>query len=133
MIKILKKTKKENNVIKDVRSLFRLKKERNDPVFKDIKNIFGLKKEIDETTVKRIRNYFRLEKENKAIKNRVIKDIRNLFEHEEDNQYKLVQVSNFWSNDYIEYESNDDKSKNLSVEEYLNKITPYLYHEDITR
>ena len=30
------------------------------------------------------------------------------------------------SNNYIEYESNGDKNKTLSVEEYLNKIRPYL-------
>ena len=37
--------------------------------------------------------------------------------------YKPVRVSNFWSNRYIEY---DDRNKTLSVEEYLNKIIPYL-------
>ena len=31
-----------------------------------------------------------------------------------------------WRNNYIEYESNDDRNKTLSVEEYLNKISPYL-------
>ena len=30
------------------------------------------------------------------------------------------------SNNYIEYESNSDKNKTLSVKEYLNKISPYL-------
>ena len=35
-------------------------------------------------------------------------------------------MSNVWSNNYIEYESNGDKNKALSVEEYLNKIRPYL-------
>ena len=44
----------------------------------------------------------------------------------EENYYKLVRVSNFWSNNYIEQESNGDKNKRLSVEEYLNKIRPYL-------
>ena len=39
------------------------------------------------------------------------------------NYYKPVRVSNFWSNRYIEY---DDRNKTLSVEEYLNKIIPYL-------
>ena len=38
-------------------------------------------------------------------------------------------MSNFWSNNYIEYESDGDRNKTLSVEEYLNKIRPYL--EDI--
>ena len=39
---------------------------------------------------------------------------------------KPVRVSNFWSKNYIEYESNGDRDKTLSVEEYLNKIRPYL-------
>ena len=42
------------------------------------------------------------------------------------NYYKPVTVNNFWSNNCIEYKSNSDKKKILSVEEYLNKITPYL-------
>ena len=39
---------------------------------------------------------------------------------------KPVRVGIFWSNNYIEYESNDDRNKTLSIEEYLNKIRPYL-------
>ena len=39
-------------------------------------------------------------------------------------------MSNFWSNNYTEYESNGDKNKTLSVEEYLNKVSPYS--KDIT-
>ena len=53
------------------------------------------------------------------------KNIRNLFEHKED-YYKPVRAENFWSNIYIEYESNIDRNKTLSVKEYLNKIRPYL-------
>ena len=37
-----------------------------------------------------------------------------------------MRVNNFWSNNYIEYKRNDDKNKILSVEEYLDKIKPYL-------
>ena len=37
-----------------------------------------------------------------------------------------MRVSNFWSNNYIEYESNSDRTKELSVEKYPNKIRPYL-------
>ena len=40
--------------------------------------------------------------------------------------YKLVSVINFWSNNYIEYENNSNRNKTLSLEEYLNKIRPYL-------
>ena len=35
-------------------------------------------------------------------------------------------MNNVWSNSYIEYESNSDRNKTLSVEEYLNKVRPYL-------
>ena len=35
-------------------------------------------------------------------------------------------MDNFWSNNCIEYKSNGDKDKALSVEEYLNKIRQYL-------
>ena len=37
-----------------------------------------------------------------------------------------MRATNFWSNNYIEYESNGDGNKTLSVEEYLNEIRPYL-------
>ena len=77
--------------------------------------------------IKYIRNLFALE--TKAIKNRVLRDIQNLFKHEEQNYYKPVRVSNFWSNNYIEYESKNDRNKALSIKQYLNKIRPYL--EDI--
>ena len=61
------------------------------------------------------------------IKDRIIKDIRRLFEQENDDYYfKLKIVSNFWNNNYIEYESNSDRNKILSLDEYLNKIEPYL-------
>ena len=97
-------------------------------IIKDIRNLFRLKKEQNYTAIKDIRNLFRQEKETKAIKDRILRDIKNLFEHEkeEENYYKPVRVSNFWSNNYIEYESNGDRNKTLSVEEYLNKIRPYL-------
>ena len=54
----------EENIIKDVRNLFRLEK---------------LKKETIDTIIKDIGNLFRLEKENKAIKDRMLRDIRNVF------------------------------------------------------
>ena len=37
-----------------------------------------------------------------------------------------MRVDNFWSNNHIEYESNRDRNKTLPVEEYFNKIRPYL-------
>ena len=58
------------------------------------------------------------------------RDIKDLFEYEEEeNYYKPLRVSNFWSNNSIEYKSSRDRNKTLSVEEYLNKTRSYL--EDI--
>ena len=73
-------------------------------IIKDIRNLFRLKKEQNYTAIKDIRNLFRQEKETKAIKDRILRDIKNLFEHEteEDNYYKPVRVSNFWSSNYID-------------------------------
>ena len=39
---------------------------------------------------------------------------------------QLIRVGNFLNNNYIEYESNDDRNKNLSINKYLDKIKPYL-------
>ena len=79
---------------------------------KDLRNLFGLKIEIDDIEVKDIKIFlFRLRKENKAIKDQIVIDIRNLFEYERA-YYKLLRVGNFWSNNYIENESNGDRKQN---------------------
>ena len=44
----------------------------------------------------------------------------------EEDYYKPVRAGNFWSNNYIEHESNGDRNRMLSNEEYLIKIRPYL-------
>ena len=63
----------------------------------------------------------------KLLKKEYLEILRIFFhQEEEENYYKLVRVSNFWSNNYIEYESNSDRNKTLSVEEYVNKIRPCL-------
>ena len=69
-----------------------------------------------------IRNHFRLKKENEAIKDRIIRDIRDIFDHEKVG----VGVGNFCGKNYIEYENNRDRNKTLSLEQYLDKIRPYL-------
>ena len=97
-------------------------------IIKDLRNLFRLKKEQNYTATKGIRNFFRVEKETKAIKDSILRNIKNLFDHEKEkeNYYKPVRVSNFWGNNYIEYKSNGGKNKTLSVEEHLNKISLYL-------
>ena len=94
-------------------------------IISDIRNLFRLKKELNYTAIKDIRDHFREEKETKTIKDRITRVIKNVFEHEEEeNSYKPVRENNFRSNNYIEYESNGDRNKTLSVEKYLNKIRP---------
>ena len=85
----------------------------------------GLKeyKNNKEDIIKDVRNLFRLKK---TKRDKWYRDIRNVFEHEKENHYQPVRVGNFWSNNYIEKESHNDRNKPLSIEEYLNKIRPYL-------
>ena len=70
------KDKKEDNIIIDIKTLFRITK-------------------IDDNITKNIRNLFRLKKENEAIKDTIITNIRNLFEQEKEDYYKPVRVANF--------------------------------------
>ena len=90
-----------------------------DNIVKDVGNLLRLEKETDDTTIKDIRNPFR-RKKNVAVKDRVLRDIRNLIEHEEEEEksyYKPVRECNFWSNTFIEYDSNGDRNKTLSIKE----------------
>ena len=56
----------------------------------------------------------------------MIKYIKNLFELEEEDYYKPVRVSNFYSNNHIEYENNGDRNKTISLKKYFNEFKPYL-------
>ena len=49
--------------------------------------------------------------------------MRTLYESED--YYKSVMINSAFNDDYIEYESNDDKDKILSVKEYLDMIKQY--------
>ena len=81
----------------------------------------------EENITNDVRNLFRLEKETKSIKDRILRYINNLFEDEEEkNYFKPVRVNNFWNNNYIEYKSNGNRNKAVSVEEYIHKIISYL-------
>ena len=84
-------------------------------------DLFKLRKEINDNTITEVRNLFRLKKENEAMQDRIIRDIRNLFEQEKEDCYKLVR-------NYIEYESNGDRNKTLSIEEYGCMLLSCLVH-----
>ena len=92
-------------------------------MIKDIGYFFRLRKELNYTAIKNIRNIFRLKKETKVIKDRILSDIKNFFEHEEENYYKPVRVSNFWSNNYVEYKSNNHRNKkHYQLKNFLIKL-----------
>ena len=68
---------------------------------------------------KKRKKEIREEKEinNSLIKDKIIRDIRTLFEEQEEDYYKPKRASNIWNNNYIEFESNGDKNRNLSLDE----------------
>ena len=99
-----------------------------------IRNYFSLKKKkktfkkILKTEEKKEKKKLEREKEinNRLIKERIIRHIRTFFEEEEEEDYdKPKRVSNFWNKNYTEYETSGDTSRNVSLDEYLNKIEPY--------
>ena len=117
-----------NIILGELNALLNSEKEKRawkrDNIIKDVRTRFGLKKEIE--PIKDIRNLFRLKKENKVIKNKTTKNIWNLFEKEKEDYYKPKRVDSFWSKNYIAYGSDGDRNEMLSTEEYLNKNRRYL-------
>ena len=56
-----------------------------------------------------------------------IRDVGNLFNQSTDKDYyKPIKTKSAFNGNYIEYESNGDKDKNLSLKKYLSIIRPYL-------
>ena len=95
----------------------RLRQERNkrvkDSLIKDVRSLFRLKKtKPDGTAIKDMRTLFRL-KRNEAIKNRITRDITILFDREEVDYYIPVSVLILYNNNYIRYENHGDKNKTL--------------------
>ena len=82
--------------------------------------------EIEDKIVKDIRNLFKSKRKDNASKDKVLRNRGTLFESDEDDYYKPIKTGNAFSSNYIEYKSNGDKDKSLSVKEYFNKIRPYL-------
>ena len=95
----------------------RLRQERNkrikDSLIKDVRSLFRLKKtKPDGTVIKDMRTLFRL-KRNEAIKNRITRDITILFDREEVDYYIPVRVRILYNDNYIRYENHGDKNKTL--------------------
>ena len=58
-------------------------------------------------------------------RDKIIRDLRALYESDED-YYVPKNIKSAFNDNCVEYESNGDKDKRLSIEEYLNMIRPYL-------
>ena len=96
-------------------------------LIKDIRNLFRLKQEQNDTAIKGKRNLFRLNTKITGIGEIILRNTKNLFEYEKEkeNYYKPTGVNNFWSSNYIDYKSNSDENRILSVGENLDKIRQY--------
>ena len=81
--------------------------------------------DIKDKALEDIQNLYRLEK-NKGIRDRSLRYIRTLFEPDEEDYYKPIKTGNAFSSNYIEYERNGNKYKNLLIDDYLDKVKPYL-------
>ena len=86
------------------------------------------KKEILKSKIKEIKEILYDAIINRDEKIEEIKKIlydprNNLFKED---HYKPVRIGNAFSSNYIEYKSNGDKDKTLSIKDYFDEIKPYL-------
>ena len=65
-------------------------------------------------------------KKQRTGKKRNLVNLKKQKQSEEEDYYIPKTVSMFWNNNYIEYDSNGDRNKNLSLDKYYKKIKPYL-------
>ena len=89
-----------------------------DKIINDIWRLFETKKEKEDKKKQK-------QNEKKIIRDKIIRYIKTLLEQEED-YYKPERVRNSWNNNYIKYESNGNKNRNLSLDKDLHKIKPQL-------
>ena len=57
---------------------------------------------------------------------KILYDPKNNIFKPKENNYKPVRIGNAFSISYVEYKSNGDKDKTLSIKDYLDEIKPYL-------
>ena len=74
----------------------------------------------------RIKKKIKKEHNERINKDKIIGNIRSHFGQQEEDYCEPKIITNFWDNNYIEYDSNGDKNRNLSLDKYINKIKPYL-------
>ena len=126
LINYIPELKKMMVGVKDkIMSLFKTNTTDNSSKPTRVNNVYRGRKKLRKTKSKKtiIDNII------KAIKEKIIRDVKTHLEQEKEDYYKPVRVANFYSNNYIEYESNNDKNKTQikeSIKEYLDEIRLYL-------
>ena len=55
-----------------------------------------------------------------------MRQIENLFNEINEDYYRPIKTKGAFNDNYMEYESRGDKDKNLSIEDYLDIIKPFL-------
>ena len=91
----------------------KIQEESTDNIIKNIRNFFKLKKEnkaIKTTIIIIITRII------------IIRDISNLLELEIKDYYKPIKVNNFYSNNYVVYKGNGDGNKNCWLKNILIKL-----------
>ena len=128
-----KKHQKDVNKSRRMFSRSKIKQIRKN--FHDMKNPKNLSKsKTEKIEQKLIEPEKKLSKQNNYFnyddnEDKGIRDAENLFNQSTDEDYdKPIKIVNSFDNknNYIEYESKGDKNKNLSPEEYLDMVRPYL-------
>ena len=66
-------------------------------IVKDVRNLFRLKKETNDTTIKDIKKLLRLKKENEVIEDRILRYITNIFERRD-----IINIFRFKTIEYLE-------------------------------
>ena len=128
----LSKPKNDNERLKKIRE--GLHKSRHKFPKSDIKEIrkklLRAKKNILTQKIKEIENTLSTFKEyydHNDAKYIGIRDVGNLFNQSADKNYcKPIKTKSAFNDNYIEYESNGDRDKNLPTKKHLNIIGPYL-------
>ena len=134
----IRETKKNFNNLRDNFSREEIKKSwekfhKKELVYNHLKEIEqkeGLTMK-EKRVLKNIKKYFKKLKENlnkiRLHQNKITRDIGHLFnEITEENYYEPIEIKSAFDDNYIEYESRGDNDDNLSLDEYLNIIRPYL-------
>ena len=98
-----------------------------------IKDLLKLKITIKNSKIKTMKNTTKSSKiktkkhyDYDDIEYKGIRDVKNLFDDIDEDYYKPIGIGNAFSSNYIEYQSNGDKDRILSVKEYLDMIRQYL-------